>query len=126
MDNAKKAPWWMWIGVALIASNLVGAAAIFHSWLYAGQSFPLCADARDRKIAATAAIRVRPDCWSGWVKLTPGTKFDLLSSGEAELLYWGGGRRTLPNKSVGFLGPTPSTFSIRGKGGTVTVRLHDE
>ncbi len=113
--------------VLLSAAYALMPADLFRSGSPAphAKQYPLCADARDQKITTTTTIRVRSDCWSGWVKLTPGTEFDLLFSDETELFYRGGGRRTLP-KSVGSLGHTPSTFSIRGKGGTVTVRLHDE
>lgn len=118
-------------GVFLVGLLVLGVAGVILSSILGSTidkraaDYPICADAKDQTITTTTVVRVRPDCWSGWVKLTPGTKFDLISSDEAELFYWGGSRKKLPNNRVGFLGHVPSTFSIRGKGGTVTVRIHD-
>lgn len=77
-----------WIGVILI----VFFCAIGVKSYYSRSSvvYPIAADAQDVWVEAgeTVKVKIRPDCWSGWVNIPPSAKFAIDGSGEAKLLFW--------------------------------------
>lgn len=112
--------WLWWIPILLVVIGLMTS--------HKRAVYPIAPDAQDvwPKVGETVKVKIRPDCWSGWVNLPPSAKFAIDGSGEAKLLFWDDECISIKDEDPPlWLGDNISqcSFRIIGTAGEVTVTI---